>query len=199
MWGNLKQKMRTEQIEAHTQPNRPSEEYQNKNNFKFVDLEAPKLPKKTKTEQGNKGKEEDYHQLHKANIGNDSMPFYPAKDSSPQDSNEYHGNMNPREKVAVSTIRYELEPAPHRMLDSDADVKVLSDQERSSSDIGFAGMLPRIIVTENNTAKNTIIPKHAQQHTKEDNMDKVLRENEALRRENDRLKFATNPNQNQGN
>ena len=99
-----------------------------------------------------------------------------------------------REKVAVSTIRYELEPAPHRMLDSDADIRELSHPGKSSIDTGFGGLAPRIIVTENNTAKNTIVPRHAQPpNNKEERLEKIIRENEALKQENTKLKHQKNP------
>ena len=119
------------------------------------------------------------------------MPFYAGKDSSPLASRQGKESSPLREKVAVSTIRYELEPAPHRMLDSDADIKNLSNPGRSSIDTGFGGLAPRIIVTENNTAKNTIIPKHAQPISA-NQIDKVMRENDALKKENNKLKSAAN-------
>lgn len=191
MWGTFRQKIKGDQIEAHTKANRPSEEYQNNNIFNFVDLNEPQ-----KKDDLEAGREENFHKLHQGNLPNDSMPFYPVKDGSPATSVKGKRNSPSREKVAVSTIRYELEPAPHRMLDSDADIKLLSNPGRSSIDTGFGGLAPRIIITENNTAKNTIIPKHAQPQ-KEDQIQKMLKENEQLKKENEKLKSASHPKQGQ--
>ena len=192
IWGNLKKRHKADLIEAHTKLNRSSEEYQNNNTFNFVGLNG-RVDTQRNYGEGKEDEPEDFHKLHQGNLPNDSMPFYHGKDSSPLASRKEKESSPVREKVAVSTIRYELEPAPHRMLDSDADIKNLSNPGRSSIDTGFGGLAPRIIVTENNTAKNTIVPKHAQpQPNKDTQIDRIMRENEALKKENQKLKSTAN-------
>lgn len=97
------------------------------------------------------------------------------------------------EKVVESMIRYELDPAPHRMLDSDVDIETL-DNEGSSRELDlpsrFGTLAPNIINTEYNSKKNSIASKnlHVFASNEKEKMDEMKYEIERLMRENNELK-----------